>query len=288
MRERWALALTEFPSLSLILFEHNFMVRFLRYSAVDYEALQRNGKHNFAQNHSLYIYKSNSIYSFIPKNACSTMRVSIAYANGCINNIQDFNWIHKNNQTFKATLSDLIRAEYTFVILRCPYARLASVYLDKIISRYPPAWDFYDLIDRKIELNDICFTKFVNNLQRKKVQNANNHWRPQVDFLVYQEYDDYFCLENFPEVVTCLKSKINLTVMDARNLTNHGIDKLKLIDDDFSQAKPDDILRLKKDGFCPSPKSLYSDDLVAKVQKLYSDDIKFYQETIKESYLMFN
>lgn len=264
------------------------MVRFLKYSASEYRSLSQNSKHNFAQNHSLHIYLSNSIYSFIPKNACSTMRISIAYANGCIDNIKDFNWIHKNNQTFKANLSDLIRAEYTFVILRCPYARLASVYLDKIVSKYPPAWTYYDLIKRKMEVDDISFTEFVNSLQKKSIQNGDIHWRPQVDFLVYQKYDDYFCLEEFSKVITTLKTKINLEIIDGRNLTNHGIDKFKLLDDDFSQVRSADIAKLKQEGFCPSPKSLYSDELIEKVQKLYCNDLQLYKETINTANLMFN
>ena len=264
------------------------MVRFLKYSADNYGALKHNTKHNFAQSHSLHIYKSNSIYSFIPKNACSTMRTSIAYANGCIDCPEDFNWIHKNNHTFNPSLSALICADYTFVILRCPYARLASVYLDKLVSKYPPAWNFYDLIEREIELDNLSFTDFVDRLQEKKVQKGDIHWRSQVDFLLYQEYDDYFCLEKFSEAITTLKSKIGLSIIDARNLTNHGTDKFELIDDrDFSEVKSADIFKLQQEGYCPSPQSLYSEDLMAKVQNLYHDDLKFYQETIGGSYLMF-
>ena len=265
------------------------MVRFLKYSASDYGALRQNRKHNFAQSHSLHIYQSNSIYSFIPKNACSTMRTSIAYANGCIDRPEDFNWIHKNNHTFNPDLSDLICADYTFVILRCPYARLASVYLDKIVSKYPPAWNFYDLIKRNTELDNLSFTDFVETLAQKEVLNGDIHWRPQIDFLVYQQYDDYFYLENFSEVVDTLKAKIDLTIIDARKLTNHGIDRLKIIDDNnFSRVKPTEILKLKQDGYSPSPQSLYSQELIAKVKDIYSDDLELYQKYADSSYLMFD
>ncbi|MCC0177125.1 sulfotransferase family 2 domain-containing protein [Waterburya agarophytonicola K14] len=264
------------------------MVRFLKYSAANYNALNKNGLHNFAQNHSLHIYESNSIYSFIPKNACSTMRTSIAYANGCIDNSQDFNWIHKNNQTFRASLSDLIRADYTFVILRCPYARLASLYLDKIVSKYPPAWNFYDLIKRTTELDNISFTDFVNHLSKKPILNGDIHWRQQTDFLVYQQYDDYFCLEDFKQVIKTLNEKIGLDIIDARDLTNHGINKFELVDDEnYAQVKSSDILRLKTNGYCPTPKSLYSDKLIEKVKTIYEQDLKLYQENFPQEYLMF-
>lgn len=265
------------------------MVRFLKYSAASYDALANNIQHNFAQSHSLNIYESNSIYTFIPKNACSTMRTSIAYANGCIEDVRNFNWIHKNNQTFKASLSNLIQAKYTFVILRCPYARLASVYLDKIVSKYPPAWNFYDLIKREIELDNLTFADFVDSLLNKAVLNGNIHWRQQVDFLVYQQYDDYFCLENFDRVVKTLKKKINLDIIDARNLTNHGTDRFEFIENkDYSKVKSSDIFKLQQDGFCPTPKSLYFDEIIEKVQSIYERDLKLYLELFDNSYLMFD
>ncbi|WP_319420502.1 sulfotransferase family 2 domain-containing protein [Pleurocapsa sp. FMAR1] len=263
------------------------MIRFLKYSASNYKPLEENAKHNFAKQHTMQIYGSNAIYSFIPKNACSTMRTSIAYANGCIDNTEDFNWIHKNNQTFNAELSDLIVANYTFTILRCPFARLASVYLDKIVSRDRVAWKFYDLIDRKIELEHISFARFVQELNNNTVKSGDQHWRSQVDFMVYKQYDDYFCLENFAEVMTTLKAKIDLEIIDARNLTNHGLDKLKFVDNDYSQVKPAKIFNLKQEGCCPSPKSLYNDELIEAVSKLYQDDIKLYQDVIEQPQLMF-
>ena len=108
--------------------------RQLNYTANSYVKLNKNMQHKLAQNHALRIYKSNSIYSFIPKNGCSTMRLSLALANGCISDPKDFEWIHNNSLTFSADLPSLLLADYTFVILRCPFARLASVYLDKIVS----------------------------------------------------------------------------------------------------------------------------------------------------------
>ncbi|WP_373417475.1 sulfotransferase family 2 domain-containing protein, partial [Vibrio parahaemolyticus] len=72
------------------------------------------------------IYNSNSLYTFIPKVACSTMRYTVARENGCVTGLSQANWIHNNNQTFNATLSEALRTDYSFVILRCPFSRLAS------------------------------------------------------------------------------------------------------------------------------------------------------------------
>ena len=67
------------------------------------------------------------------------MRLSLAFYNGCVDDTADFGWIHSNNATFRADLASLAGASYTFVILRCPYARLASGYLDKIVAGKPPS-----------------------------------------------------------------------------------------------------------------------------------------------------
>lgn len=115
------------------------MPRFLKYATDSFGPLAQNHSHQLAQSHALCIYESDAIYSFIPKNACSTMRLSIARANGCIRKIKDFNWIHKNNSTFSASLSELAKARYSFVFLRDPFSRLVSVYFDKIVSRDPQA-----------------------------------------------------------------------------------------------------------------------------------------------------
>jgi hypothetical protein len=70
--------------------------------------LQKNGKHCFAMNFSMILHQKNMLYSFIPKNACSTLRLSTAIESGCIDGIEQGHWIHANNQTFNATLAEAI------------------------------------------------------------------------------------------------------------------------------------------------------------------------------------
>jgi hypothetical protein len=263
-------------------------IRFFKYSSSSYTPLARNTKHDFAQKHALNIYNSSAIYSFIPKNGCSTLRTTIAYANGCIENPNDFNWIHSNNETFKASLSDLAKAKYTFTVLRCPLARLASVYLDKIVSRDPVAWNLYDLLDRKVDLDRMSFAQLIKSLRKNHVRTGNIHWRPQVDFLVYKSYDDYFSLHDFGTAVQTLKNKIDLEVIDARKLTKHGLDSISLVENEcFAQTIPQEIMQMKREGFCPSPASLYNEESIDEVKKLYAEDLNLYREVIGDRGLLF-
>jgi len=265
--------------------------RFLRHSASSYASLKRhNSQFDFARRRALRVFKSNAIYSFIPKNACSTLRLSIAIDNGAIKTPDDFGWIHQNNATFSAELADLITADYTFVVLRCPYRRLASVYLDKIVGRTGTAWQLHATLNYTIDLDEFTFTDFVKVLQNKKIRTSDIHWQEQVDFLIYEEYDDYFCLEEFEQVASQLKQKINLNVVDARGLTKHGSDRYMILDEneDFSTTNPLDILfLLKKEGKYPHPKSLFTEELRAIVEDCYKDDIKLYCSLFDPANLLF-
>jgi hypothetical protein len=263
--------------------------RQLNYSADSYQSLSKNPAHQFAQAHALRIYRSNSIYSFIPKNACSTMRVSLAMANGCLSNKADFNWIHCNNDTFVADLASLIQADYTFVILRCPFARLASAYLDKIVDTTAVAWELHDAVQRTIENEDMSFRVFVSSIAKAKVLRSNIHWRPQVDFLVYKEYDDYFNLETIATAQSAIESKAQIEIVDARNLTRHGIDRFELVShDNFADYLPDQIRTLKKSGQAPKPTALFDDTLITLVSKIYKQDLALYKSLFGTKNLLFS
>lgn len=263
-------------------------IRFFRFSHDTNNNLNHNPKHKFAQSQALNIYGSDSIYSFIPKNGCSTLRTSIAYANGCIESEKDFNWIHANNYTFSASLAELVKAKYAFTILRCPFSRLASVYLDKFVGKTLAVNNFTDLLGEAVPFEQISFSFFIKGLQNQRVQVGNFHWRPQIDFLVYKEYDDYFALEEFGKAEKILNEKIGLEILDTRKLTKHGTDSHLLLNDDlYSEASPAEIFHMKTNNIMPSHKSLYSDELIEIVENIYSEDIALYKSLFTDKKLMF-
>ena len=250
--------------------------------------LQQNSLHQFSMNYAMEIYKTNSIYTFIPKNGCSTLRLSVAIENGCIDGIEQGNWIHANNQTFKPSLADAAKAHYKFVVLRCPYRRLASVFLDKFVAKEPDAWQYRDQLKREVDLDNLTFTQFIKSLAVPPMKSFNIHWKPQTAFLLYKQYDDYFSLEHFSEAIQILSEKINFNVVDARSLTSHGTDKYELLNGQcFSETHAFDIALLKRSGQCPSHKSLYTAELVEMVKRLYADDINLYCDKCDAADLLF-
>lgn len=240
--------------------------------------LQKNHQFQFALRHALEIYKSNSIYSFIPKNACSTMRYSIAKSNGFIDNESDIHWIHANNQTFNPNLKSLANAKYTFVILRCPFSRLASVFLDKFVSQTPDSYQYYSNTGRETNPMELTFRKFVTSLSKLVILKSNIHWRPQVDFLIYKNYDDYFAIENFGEIEEKLQKKIGLKIHDARKLTNNGLDSLDFIKEDSNNSDLSviELINMKIENNIIPPRTLYDKEIYSMVSNIYSLDIDLY------------
>lgn len=257
--------------------------RLLRFARKSFEPLVSNTAHQHAARYALCLYGANAVYSFIPKNACSTMRYSFALANGAITEPDEFYWIHHNNETFRASLRDLATAAYSFVILRDPYLRLASCFLDKLVGSEPVVWNFHQATKYRIAPERLSFRDFVSAL--KPILRANEHWRPQTDFLVYEQYDDYFCVEDFAAAERRLRERIGLDVKDARGLTRHGADQFTALEDGTCHADTPahEIAAMKRGGKLPAARQLYDPALAEQVTTLYAGDIWLYQRNIGRS-----
>jgi hypothetical protein len=261
--------------------------RSLNFTATSLESLSGNVAHQFAAQRALRIYRSQAIYTYIPKNACSTMRLSLAIENGCIENAAGYSWIHANNNTFVADLASLITARYTFVIIRCPFARLASAYLDKIVGKEPAGLQFAQLIE-KSSVDGVSFDTFVRAMQKSNIRGANPHWRPQHDFLVYKRYDDYFCFEELKDAISKIQIETGMVVYDARKHTKHGLDHLNMmIEGKHENVTASEIFSMKVSGKCPHPRTLYNDELIDIVKSAYHLDYELYLSHFGPKGLMF-
>ena len=130
-------------------------MRLLRNARLTNFKLNENEQYNFSLNHMLEIYDLDAICTFIPKNACSTLRYSIAIANGFIQDVADIDWIHQNTQSFIHSKKNAARAKYTFVVLRCPFTRIASCFLDKVVNQI--GVKFHDSKGEQLSINFMSF-----------------------------------------------------------------------------------------------------------------------------------
>lgn len=250
--------------------------------------LNKNPDFIFALQHTIMLYKRNILYTYIPKNACSTMRYTIAVNNNFITpNINQFNWIHNNNKTFNASISQLPLTKHSFVLLRCPYRRIISAFLDKIVKKESDAWPYRNKIDRSLSLDNITFKFFLKSLSKDNIIKHNHHWRPQVDFLIYENYGRYFCLEEIDELKSYLKIN-GISFHDARELTNHGNDKLKEIDSPCqSETVASHIQNLRLNGKVPKYTNFFDSECVDIVKSLYKKDIELYISKFGEENILF-
>ena len=257
-----------------------YKARRLKNAKIEEVPLKENRRHNFSALYSLSVYPLDAVYTFIPKNACSTLRFSIAIANGFIDGINDIEWIHSNNQTFVSTQREIAKAKYTFTILRCPFTRVASSFLDYIVDG---DFTFKDLNENKLSIN---FFEFLQIIQSQAREDRDQHWRNQSDFLHYEIYDDYFSLESFSYAIKTLSDK-GLDIKDTRKYIKHDISSLKRIDGDFSKIKEVELKKIKDDGFAPNYESMFTKAEIELVQDIYSDDLKLYKSHFGDEQLLF-
>lgn len=263
--------------------------RLLRHPRKVHKPLPQNGGHNFAAQYALCHYPSGAIYSFIPKNACTTMRVSLALAHGCIADAaEDWTWVHTNNQTFRATLREMVTTPFTFAILRCPHARLASAFLDKIVGRHVEFWLMQRRSKERFAPDTITFREFVEFVTSAFEKPGDPHWRCQSDFLLYEEYDALYHIGDLERAFVEITERTGLEITDTRALSGHGTAGLTQINGDRHIDTPAYKLaeaRLRGDVPCYS--SLYDASLIKKVSKAYKADCKLYYQHFGTDGLLF-
>ena len=232
----------------------------------------------FAVAHALHIFETDSIYTFIPKNGCSAVRYSIARSNGFVQESDDLRWIHGNNSALVVKdVATLAKPRYSFVILRSPYSRLVSVFFDKFLNREQVATKFANKHLRHVQFDDITFQDFIYRISEINRRKLNHHWKPQVDFLLYRDYDRYFSLESFAEMKAILLRDIGFEVYDTGHLTKHHTSQHRRV---VNHTTPWELsireLRQIRPLGLPQAASMFNKDLAARVAQTYRDDLELY------------
>ena len=250
-------------------------------------SIERNEDHLFAKQHTLIHLKSNSICTWIPKVGCTNMRYSIPLANGAISTPADIEWIHNNNNSFTADNKELLAANYTFVVLRNPFKRLISFYLDKLCHDDPNESDkSYSVAKKSFKASDsTSFLDFVKTLwQEPELINTDIHVRRQVDFLIYNKYDDYFCLENYEQAIEKIFRTTGLKIVDTRGMGSGNTTHKHIENEDINyDTGASEIGKLMKIGKKPNIKNMYSDEIIRMVSVLFLPDILLYLDKINDS-----
>lgn len=263
-------------------------------------ALGKDERFQFARNHALSLYNKKIIYSYIPKNACSSFRYIISRENGCVSSPLELSRVQNNNSTFSATLEQLATANYTFVLLRCPYRRAVSAFLDKSTTE---PWRFWRLRagrhpDLRLILNKVSsrvfntdrykfnafddgqftFIDFLKSFQNIDRLNSDHHWRSQVDFMVYKNYDDVFCVERMDTCIAQFKKRTGIDYIDTRLHTNHSTSAIESVDYEGAfDLSVRELRKMRESNKVPSLKSMLGEEAVCLIGSVYRDDIELYK-----------
>ena len=251
----------------------------------NYLELNNNQSHIFAQNHTITHLESNSVCTWIPKNACSSLRFSFAKANGAIRTKDDIQWIHRNNQCYNADNKDLLRADYTFVILRDPFERILSYFLDKIChqngdSEYDKSYSHAKLVFNTTETT--TFQSFIEAVYLNPRSILDDiHTTPQCNFLIYENYDDYFSLETIEEAKAKILMKTGVPLEDTRAYNNIYTTKDLQSSNSINPKTPiDQIYWYLERGFKPESHNMFTNDMIKKILPLYLGDVILYESVI--------
>lgn len=250
------------------------------------ENLCHNDNYQFAANHTKVHYKSNSVCTWIPKNACSNLRYSIAIANGAIGSIDEIEWIHANNDCFIASTKEALEAKFTFIILRNPFKRLLSFFLDKLCHSDRQQADIsYGISKEAFSFEpNMNFEDFVNHIwDYPHTIYKDEHTQPQCDFVLYKNYDKYYSIENIKEAVEEIEARTGLEIYDTRNANNIFTTKdLHPTQGITYQSNAADIQDLYIQNKTPIATNMYNKEMTKKVAALYLQDILLYASRVKD------
>ena len=249
-------------------------------------SIENNQAHVFAQQRTLLHLKSNSVCTWIPKNACSNMRFSIALDNGVISSKCEIGLIHNIHESLCASNKELLQAKYSFVILRNPFKRLLSFFLDKICHKSSLAENDTSYQEAQDLFNVTAETTFEDVLSlirdNPEITELDQHIKPQIDFLIYKEYDDYYPFEMFPVFKSDIEEKIKLEIIDTREFnTIHTTIGLKNTDKINAQTPVSEINAYLNKGERPIALNMFTNKMIKEASYIYFNDILFYLKEVK-------
>ncbi len=252
-------------------------------------------------NYALINQKYKIIYLPLAKNACTLFITMMIKNSSEWQRYQDFGdniyaYSRRHDTQFGVPdFSYFSKNDYfKFTILRNPFNRLVSAYLDKIV-KYNELEPFAQQVIRDIQnfLNinynpaqSITFRQFILYLSETEDYLLNEHWRSQHTFLGREilELDYLGQFEELDSVIKFLENKFDFTITTDVEDSNEFEEHItKYVEYDSNQKVCDTyptelkFLKILHGGF-PKATSFYTPDLIELVTNRFAKDISIYQQ----------
>ena len=177
---------------------------------------------------------------------------------------------------------------FKFVIVRNPWDRLTSAYLNKFITPIDlkkstsPGKEVVEKLYREKGLKPnwdkaITFNQFVEYLMNNKDEDIDGHWRPQFLYLNGNKFDFIARVENLAEDFEYIKNKLNITLSlswsNKSNRINNSSTPSESNGLPYWNLNRSELRKLDK---YPKYQDFYSPELMELVKQRYKQDIKMF------------
>lgn len=232
----------------------------------------------FALRH-LFVYPSVRIsYTYIPKNASTSMKQTLGQAQGW--------WTEAHSSVHGVSrvhwLSGLVRYPATherIVIIRDPWDRLISAYQNRFVGRDKAASEqalrdgLATQLPKDADRMQVSFAQFLEYLARTPDRRLNEHWRPQTSFLI-GNYTRMMRFERLQQDAEFLTER----GLSLRTATGHGTGSLRQDLGPGWGYKPASALRKlkRRRRVLPSRASMFDDQLSELVADRFATDIELF------------
>lgn len=234
----------------------------------------------FQNGHHLIDPYHRIIYCYVAKNACSTMkfhflRKKLRAENAAISDEEINETVHKISRQHAIADPGTVEFSeyYSFFILRDPFSRIASAFLDKFVRtealpRY--ADRLMSEYGPQTAPEQWTFSDFIHAIAKSPVESLNEHWMPQYMHLIEDVDYEFFRIEDIAKSLRLRNIYGNLS----KNVREHTLRYLDL--DRPAHETP--IAELKafygKEGQVPSRSSLCHADLEAPIRSIFGPDFE--------------
>lgn len=237
--------------------------------------------------------KLKAVYCGIPKNACTLFKTA------WVKNSEEEDSFKRSGQNVHVYLNRRSRSlsanylleclsskEYfKFVILRNPFDRIVSGYLDKIAKHAVPesfAQDVIQAVHRSLgkDFNlekSITFSQFVDYLVSTPDNCLNDHWRPQSNFVLGVNFDLVAQFSSLESAISSIQKKLGITI-DSKPCGHATTYKHFEDKKDFHHMYPHELRTL---GAFPTPALLCPKPIKDKLYLRFIDDVKLFEHHFK-------
>lgn len=236
-------------------------------------------KKRFLYNHIL-TPNPKTCYCRIPKNACTLIRFGIAAKFKFIDiskPLEAIEWVNKNTEFLvkNSKNNEKFHAPNQFVVLRDPFSRVVSSFLDRVVGNKDKIADLI-LLKKKIKLDGSTnFEDFVEEVL-PHIYLENPHFVPQNLFMRKKiNYNYKINIKDLNKIIKTgqLYDLMNIEDYQTDILSQHTTSiKLKLEVKDAYKIPLKELKFLKKNSLTVNDKNFFSEKAKKIINQLYAKD----------------